>query len=712
MIRYTVVSILSWVFLAWQCPLLGQDTLFIHAQAQSEKGKLKIRWAPSHASLWVHTNQVGFEIERVTIKDQQGQLLPPKQRLASAKKWGPIIPSPAEDWEKMTDTSEVAGMGASALFGEGIEVEQLSSHPMIRTYQESQSTEMRFGFGLLAADQDWQVATAMGLALEDDQIVENQTYLYSIYPAQRPTSILVEPAHLIIKAIPHSELPIPSGLTANFGDKLVHLQWDANLTPSYGSYWLEKSLDGGQQFVFVNTVPIIPSSQQDQEQLLAFCRDTLTENFQRIVYRIRGKTIFGQMSPPSDTVSGFGKPKRLEAALGITRIEEVGKQTLKISWDFPPEFNQHLEGFAVYRSPKKQGPFLQINPQDLKATVRSFTDYSPYQSGYYQVIAKDLYGHSYASFSSLGQLADHTPPAPPTNLLGTLDQDGKIRLSWSPNIEDDLMGYRVFRSNQKEGYYNQVTSYFTRDTFYNHTIDLNTISSSIYFKVIALDYRENYSEKSIFCEVKIPDLIPPISPVMRRALPQEGSIVLFWNSSSSQDIVLHEIQRKKSHEEDWKTIFTWLEPDHYNHYEDSTIQDFEIYDYRIIARDDSDLQSSSKVITISSLDKGNRAAIEEFQAFLTNPSSEVHLQWKYPQSPSLYQFVIYRSTGNGPLSTIDILRIDQRDAQQDLSTSVFQSYEYMDTKIQDQKIYQYQVIAKHKDGGQSPLSATRIIRVQ
>jgi len=710
MMKHTVATIIAWVFLVWQSPLLGQDTLFIHGLAQAEQDQIKIRWAPDKALLWQYANQTGYQIERVTLKDENGATLSPKARLASAKKWDIILPQGPEVWRKMTDTSEIAGMGAAALYGEELSVEELSDSPVVETYQRSKMEETRFGFGLLAADQDWNVAIAMGLGMIDEQISSNRTYLYTIYPAENPESFQVQAANLVIKATSEPSLPSPTGLRASFGDKVVRLEWNANATSIFSGYWIEKSLDGGHQFVPANKLPIVPSAQKDRGELLAFHQDHLLENFQRVVYRVRGKTVFGTLSPPSDTISGYGRPRRLEATIGVDRIEEIEDKQLKVSWDFPELANQHLVGFDLLRSKNKQGPYFKINTAPLKAIDRSFIDSTPYTSGYYKVTAKDIYGYTYESFSRLGQLEDQTPPAPPTGLKGTLDKNGKVKLTWSPNEEGDLMGYRVFRSNQKEGYYNQVTSYFTRDTFYSHEVNMNTSTNTIYYKVIALDYRENYSDKSNFCEIIRPNLIPPIPPVLRQALPKEYGVLLSWTPSSSLDVTQHQIQRKKTSDEEWEVIFDWEKNETFTSYNDSNLVIQVVYNYRVVAIDSVGLESNSKVVRVSQLDKGRRSMIENFQAKLGAEESDVQLQWTYPPASSLYQFVIYRSTGGEPMRTIHTVRLGQESHQNSLEAA-FQAFRYNDNNVDSNQTYKYQIIAKHKDGGLSPLSPIRSIQV-
>ncbi|MEZ5038437.1 MAG: fibronectin type III domain-containing protein [Saprospiraceae bacterium] len=699
--KHTVALFVYWVVLAWPQALIGQDTLFIQAVAQSTPNAIKIRWAPNQPLLWQWCNEVGYTIERLTLYSDEGKLLSTAAKMASIKSWSPPFrPLPAEAWKPLVDTNEVAGMAAAALFGENFALQDVADHPMIRIYSQVQEQENRFGFGLFAADQDWNVADAMGLAFIDTTVVMGETYLYYIKPAIFPTSFSVKPATLSARAIDALPLLKPTGLQANFGDHLVELKWEANDRPVFSSYIIERSLDGGQQFNRVNSLPIVPTAQTGSNFKLALYKDTLTENFQNIVYRLKGKTIFGEFSPPSDTISGYGKPAKLEASLGIYHIQEVQAGQLQIKWDFPVKFNEHLKGFEVYRSQTKQGPFQKINKTTITASGRQFTDASPYSTNYYQVKAYDLYGHIYQSFSALGQLLDETPPAPPLGLQGTITKDGQVSLHWHPNNEADHMGYRVFRSNQKEGFYNQVTAFYTRDTFYHHQIDMRTSSQSVYYKVIALDFRENYSEYSAFCEIKRPDLIPPIAPVIKQIKPQKEGVMLEWILSSSEDIARHELQRKAAFEESWKTLVRLEKTEKLNHFIDSTASYRHDYTYRLLAIDESGLETSSKMLSAHPLDLGYRALIENFEASVDTMSGTLRLHWKYPPEPELFQFVLYRGEAMQPLRTYK--HISPLEAE---GASAFQTYHFEENHLKKNTRYTYQLIAKFKEGGYSPLSA-------
>ena len=107
--NYVVALILLGFILAHPFHTMGQDTLFIQAVAHTDTEQIKIRWAPSSHLLWQYANGVGYNLERVTLKNRQGTLLTPAERLASLKRWSvPFLPVDTKVWKSMMDTSEVA----------------------------------------------------------------------------------------------------------------------------------------------------------------------------------------------------------------------------------------------------------------------------------------------------------------------------------------------------------------------------------------------------------------------------------------------------------------------------------------------------------------------------------------------------------------------------------------------------------------------------
>lgn len=86
---------------------------------------------------------------------------------------------------------------------------------------------------------------------------------------------------------------------------------------------------------------------------------------------------------------------------------------------------------------------------------------------------------------------DRIPPDPPKGLY-SITGDGRVTITWLPNDEPDLAGYRVYRSYSPEGPYNYIGS--TNVEFY---IDEDVTNGVTYFyTVTAYDVNGNESPPS------------------------------------------------------------------------------------------------------------------------------------------------------------------------------------------------------------------------
>src|SRR5512146_2386207 len=88
-----------------------------------------------------------------------------------------------------------------------------------------------------------------------------------------------------------------------------------------------------------------------------------------------------------------------------------------------------------------------------------------------------------------GWLGDYHAPAVPLGLASATG-DGEIFLSWLPNQDDDLAGYRVYVSRDPDGPYGRIGDTH-RTTFTDH----GAVNSRTYFyAVTAYDWCGNESE--------------------------------------------------------------------------------------------------------------------------------------------------------------------------------------------------------------------------
>ena len=89
------------------------------------------------------------------------------------------------------------------------------------------------------------------------------------------------------------------------------------------------------------------------------------------------------------------------------------------------------------------------------------------------------------------KIEDKTPPQVPTG-LDIVQSDTCAYLTWNPNVETDLAGYRIFRSDRTNGDFRPVS---------DHVISTNAFfdpsyRSGQYYRVSAIDEFGNESAMS------------------------------------------------------------------------------------------------------------------------------------------------------------------------------------------------------------------------
>lgn len=84
-------------------------------------------------------------------------------------------------------------------------------------------------------------------------------------------------------------------------------------------------------------------------------------------------------------------------------------------------------------------------------------------------------------------------PSAPVNVVGTENEES-IRLDWTANSEEDVVGYTIFRSESEGGPYNTIARNVTTTSFVDNT---TTISGQYYYTIKAIDYSLNSSEYSV-----------------------------------------------------------------------------------------------------------------------------------------------------------------------------------------------------------------------
>jgi uncharacterized protein len=645
-----------------------------------------LRWAPTTPIAWELSNKYGYMIERVTILRNHKLLDVPEKKSLTDE---PVKVWPMAAWEKLVDESEFGAIAGQALFGETFEITENMSSDMMQVVNKAKELEMRFSFALFSADQSLAVARASGLYYVDKDIVEGEKYLYRVY-SKIPMEILkIDTGYVYVGTMDYAPLPQPLDLNGQVENKSVELSWNReNFDGIYNSYYVERA-DDGSTFKRINKKPIVNAFQGDEpKSRLMFKVDSLPQFNVEYLYRVRGITPFGEVSPPSDTIKVVAYITNDHNPIIIEKTN-VDNESIRIGWEFDETYERKIKGFSVLRTPNPSTPYDTI-VADLSPATRTFLDKSPDLANYYVVAAQDHAGNFKTSFPALAQLVDSIPPIAPRGLIGIIDTTGLVTLTWTPNEENDLWGYRVYRANYEEEEYSQLTVAPIETTIFYDTIPLKNLTKQIYYKIMAIDQRDN---PSIFCEpLKLikPDLLPPVAPVIENVESTSQGVILTIIPSSSEDVVNNLLYRRNINQANWQLVYAFDSLKTKFTYTDSTLYDYKKYTYTLIAVDDSGLESEpARSVEGKKIDKGNRDQIKNLYAEANRNERFISIEWKYDNA-GVDKFLVYKDYKNEGFRLYKTVAGDER--------------KFIDRSLQINTVYKYKIMAVYNSGARSPLS--------
>ena len=648
-----------------------------------EQDSVLLRWAPTDKQMWDLGNQYGYVVERYTIL-RNGEQPDEIERLQLTPE--PLKPAPLEEWEKYEDDKYVS-IAAECIFGEKISIPIL--HPVAIAKQQ-QLEQNFFSFALYAADQSITTAQLSGLYLVDKAARKNEKYLYSVH-ISLPDSLPNDTAFAFTGISEHRPLPQPLDFKAQWENKKVQLSWNIlYLNHIFNSYVIEKSQDG-KNYTPISDNAIVQVADIDVSPEYGYWSDSLPDNKSTWYYRVRGINAFGKLGPPSDSVVGHGRiPITLSPV--IDKKEVINNEEIQLSWEYPEEMNEYITGFRLYRSSapdEKKEKILETED----SSCRTFIDKNPGLTNYYLLSVFDDYTEKVSSSHTYAELIDSIPPAPPVAITGSIDSTGIVTLNWMKNTEADIDGYRVYRSNHPDFDFQLISPSVVKDTVFYDSIQLNTLTKNVYYCLRAIDLRQNQSIFSEILELKRPDIIPPVSPLIQSVSEIENKLLITWINSSSIDVIAHHIYKKEINDTEFQLLATVNMPNEkQSSYTDNAILPGETYIYYMKAEDNSGLfsASSSPIQIRVSGNSPNQITLKE-----ENDSEKITLKWSINSKQKAIRVLIYKAENDEPLRLYD--------------NTVENSY--IDNKISIEKTFRYRIKAVYEDESSSELSNEVIIKL-
>ncbi|TAG10239.1 MAG: hypothetical protein EAZ41_08155 [Sphingobacteriia bacterium] len=495
-------------------------------------------------------------------------------------------------------------------------------------------------------------------------------------------------------------------INAAFGDKIAKLSWNVDsIKQEYPVVLLERSTDS-VNYARITGRPLITTLEQegvdnsDSTKGLMGYRDESVVNRTTYYYRLRGINIFGVLSDPSNVVSGRPEPA-FASRPRILSVDTIANR-FALSWSIVDSLKSLVSSYEIWTSETSEdSTFTKLTQFAAKrgpGVMQTTFSFQPKGTNYFvikAILKKDK--SAIASVPYLYLLKDSIPPLPPTGLVGRIDTAGNVLINWTANTEQDLNGYKVYKSavgpDSKTVIPLQAEPLTT--TEFKEKVLVKQLNRDIYYTVTALDNKFNESNYANFVLVQRPDVIAPAPPVLRtvQMQPDGKSIAIQWSKSFSKDVRDYLIERRlnsDSLETEWKQIFKARGSD--TVYTDVAIQQYTSYDYRLRAVDSSDLKSEVS-LTLSFIAKKQVQKVKtitNLNAYISREKKYIELNWNLNNS-DIVEVVIYRAE-------------NRNESQVSLIATLPASRKiYDDENIKENTLYTYYLKAVFKTGGASEL---------
>ncbi|MBI4535673.1 MAG: hypothetical protein HY708_05295, partial [Ignavibacteriae bacterium] len=448
--------------------------------AQATTDSVVLRWAPSTPHGWRVANYTGYVVERRSGSAPFVRITPD-----TIHQW---MPDKFIQMVNENPDHPYLGLALNALWGDSTLLSTAGGRDTIGALAEKNMT--LYSYALFAADNDPLIAEALGLRYVDKSVRSGERYTYRISLNER-RDYRIDAGEVTVDVRNPLAGPRPANLAAKGLDKRIELRWDAQPTNDYSGYNILRSDDDGRTYTKLNNRPIVLLTTPEVNQLgIGVFTDSAIINYKIYKYRVIGINAFGQAGTPGE-VEAFGRDMTPPPAPMIKNPEQLGKTRIRLTWEMT-EFVPDFLGFIVTRSAFVDSNYRALTPRPLPRTAREYIDEAADDfQPYYVVSSIDTAGNIAPSFPVHAILIDTLPPSVPRGLLGVIDTNGVVRLSWKRNPERNLLGYRVLRANAIEHEFSQLTGEVWKDTVFADTVEVNTLTRYVYYKIAAVNTHYN-----------------------------------------------------------------------------------------------------------------------------------------------------------------------------------------------------------------------------
>lgn len=624
----------------------GQDEVnnAIKMRSEISGDNVLLRWVSTNATTWRLLNKYGVRLERYTIV-RDGEVLDEQEKKVLAEC---LKPEESDAFKDVAQKYSYGAIIAQAIFGETFEVSGSGQYDVATVIALGQELQQRYVLSLYAADLCFPAAVVAGWGWKDSDVRTNERYLYRVVPLVPEKELKIAEGGLFVDMKDKVRLPKAMDLRGHFVDSNVLLTWNFRTLESlYNAYIPERSTDG-VHFTPISELPITQmqsaaNKTNDQIMYVDSIRNGVT-----YYYRVAGITPFGSIGAYSDTISGMGR-EELKNPPFITKAIPDDDGGALIEWEFDAESERLIDSFLLELSEDDKDNYKElitgINKTDRQIRVPDILS-----TNYFVVAAHTPDGKKLRSFSALVQKVDTIPPAVPVGLTAIADSTGCVRLSWQPNSDADIYGYRIFRGQTEGEELIPLNDVAVRETAFVDTVNVRTLNSHVYYAITALDERYNQSDLCPVIEVRKPEFIPPTPPFIREVKVMNGKNEICWVSGQESTLAGFDVYRRAAQDTLFEKI-AGIEGAEINSYEDKQVVNNQEYTYQVKSRTVGGLVSdASPEYSVKAINKTDGKDVKT-QFTLTPQRSKVEVSWAV-SATEIISIQLYKKSEGGTFGLI------------------------------------------------------------
>jgi len=616
------------------------------------KTVVQLKWFPSDYAVFSQLIKEGATLERVEI---QSNNVPGINGFE-----GPIIATlePAKKRLSTLDKSETSQKITALL------EPFLADKP-----QENEETKnFAFALAILECSISKEMGEIAGCTYTDVTVEKGKNYAYRIRIKNAQSGFIT------VQTDEATSYPKLESLSLALDRKnTVEMRWQSRLTKAFGyGFLLEKSLDVPVEGTFLTQTPYVPvrSADEKADKDDSYRDEQLTEGHTHY-YRLVGLNYFGEPVLFSEWKEIY-VPNHVHASIYIDTTYASGQTRVIKTKALGVGKPMNIKQYKLLQSTKQDADYSVIETKAYQDSTVSFTVQMPKTGDqfYYKVLAISDDFDTVSSLPSYVFTLDQEAPEMPTLIAGKIDSIGIVRLSWQAPKDNDLLGYRIYRANDKREEFKERNTELSLSTTFVDTLRLDNLTSEVYYCLKAVDKNYNNSPFSDTILLLKPDTIAPVAALLSIPILKDSVAILQWNNSPSTDISINYLIREETAKQD--TLIRWTIET--NMFEDRNIEAGNRYSYRIVTMDKSHNTSASPARQVY-YEPGYRPSLKAAKANVNRTLKLVEITWSLPKE-LVFSFQIYKSVNNEPLSLLKTIENGTVTSFQDKDVRLGNTYHY------------------------------------